>query len=147
MDDVFRIGIYSMTVQLVGVGAGLYCAYKVWGRRTMLLVGTGAAAISMVGPALGATIAPDTPEAAKTFLAFNFFYIIMYSGFAGSMTWPVSAEVVSSRLRVVTLSFATAVDYFFACKCSHPLVMGIVQHKLANCVVPLITSPCETRLG
>ncbi|KAI1399230.1 general substrate transporter [Hypoxylon fuscum] len=114
VDDVFRIGIYSMTVQLVGVGAGLYCAYKVWGRRTMLLVGTGAAAISMVGPALGATIAPDTPEAAKTFLAFNFFYIIMYSGFAGSMTWPVSAEVVSSRLRVVTLSFATAVDYFFA---------------------------------
>ncbi|KAI2615415.1 general substrate transporter [Hypoxylon sp. NC1633] len=114
VDDVFKIGIYSMTVQLVGVGAGLYCAYQVWGRRTMLLIGTGAAAISMAGPALGATIAPETPEAAKAFLAFNFFYVIMYSGFAGSMTWPVSAEVVSSRLRVATLSFATGVDYFFA---------------------------------
>ncbi|KAI0172970.1 hypothetical protein GGR52DRAFT_546850, partial [Hypoxylon sp. FL1284] len=114
VDDVFKISIYSMVVQLVGVAAGLYCAYKVWGRRTMLLVGTGAAAISMAAPALGATIAPGTPEAAKVFLAFNFIYGLTYSGFAGSMTWPVSAEVVSSRLRVVTLSFATGVDYFFA---------------------------------
>lgn len=105
-----------MVVQLVGVAAGLYCAYRIWGRRTMLLVGTGASIISMAGPALGASIAPDTQEAAKAFLAFNFFYVIMYSGFAGSMTWPVSAEVVNSRLRVVTLSFATGVDYVFACE-------------------------------
>ncbi|KAI0839424.1 general substrate transporter [Hypoxylon sp. FL0890] len=112
--DVFRIGIYTMVVQLVGVVAGLYCAYKVFGRRTMLLIGTGGAVISMVGPALSATIAPETPEAAKTFLAFFFFYVIVYCGFAGSMTWPISAEVVNSRLRVVTLSFATGVDYLFA---------------------------------
>lgn len=117
MGDVFKISIYSMVVQLVGVVAGLYCAYRVFGRRTMLLIGTGGAVISMVGPALGATIAPDTPEAAKTFLAFLFLYVIVYCGFAGSMTWPISAEVVNSRLRVVTLSFATGVDYFFACKC------------------------------
>ncbi|KAI0376945.1 general substrate transporter [Hypomontagnella monticulosa] len=114
VDDIFMINIYAMVVQLVGVVAGLYCAYKIWGRRTMLLVGTGASIISMVGPALGATIAPDTTEAAKAFLAFNFFYVITYSGWAGSMTWPVSAEVVNSRLRVVTLSFATGVDYVFA---------------------------------
>ncbi|KAI1407526.1 general substrate transporter [Hypoxylon sp. FL1857] len=112
--DIFKISIYTMVVQLVGVVAGLYCAYKVFGRRTMLLIGTGGAVISMVGPALGATIAPETPEAAKTFLAFFFFYVIVYCGFAGSMTWPISAEVVNSRLRVVTLSFATGVDYFFA---------------------------------
>ncbi|KAI1391846.1 general substrate transporter [Hypoxylon trugodes] len=114
VDDVFKVGIYTMTVQLVGVVAGLYCAYRVWGRRTMFLIGTGGAIISMAGPALGATIAPDTPEAAKAFLAFTFFYVIVYCGFAGSMTWPISAEVVSSRLRVVTLSFATGVDYVFA---------------------------------
>ncbi|KAI2770071.1 general substrate transporter [Daldinia loculata] len=102
VDDVFKISIYSMVVQLVGVTAGLYCAYKVWGRRTMLLIGT------------GATIAPGTPGAARLFLAFNFFYVITYSGFAGSMTWPISAEVVNSRLRVLTLSFATGVDYVFA---------------------------------
>ncbi|OTA96799.1 hypothetical protein M434DRAFT_389845 [Hypoxylon sp. CO27-5] len=112
--DVFKISIYSMVVQLVGVVAGLYCAYKVFGRRTMLLIGTRGAVVSMVGPALGATITPNTPEAAKTFLAFLFFYVIVYCGFAGSMTWPISAEVVNSRLRVVTLSFATGVDYFFA---------------------------------
>ncbi|KAI8960251.1 general substrate transporter [Daldinia sp. FL1419] len=114
VDDVFKISIYSMVVQLVGVTTGLYCAYKVWGRRTMLLVGTGSAVIAMIGPAIGATIAPGTPEAARVFLAFSFFYVITYSGFAGSMTWPISAEVVSSRLRVITLSFATGVDYVFA---------------------------------
>ncbi|KAI1472195.1 general substrate transporter [Daldinia caldariorum] len=112
--DIFRVSVYSMVVQLVGVTTGLYCAYRVWGRRTMLLIGTGSAVIAMVGPAIAATIAPGTAEAAKTFLALNFFYVITYSGFAGSMTWPVSAEVVNSRLRVVTLSFATGVDYVFA---------------------------------
>ncbi|KAI0010488.1 general substrate transporter [Xylariaceae sp. FL0662B] len=114
VDDVFRIGIYSMCLQMVGVVVGLYCAYKVWGRRTMILIGTGGAVISMVGPALGATVAPNTAEAAKVFLAFSFFYSMVYSGFAGSMTWPISAEVVNSRLRILTLSFATGVDYFFA---------------------------------
>ncbi|OTA98242.1 hypothetical protein M426DRAFT_70186 [Hypoxylon sp. CI-4A] len=114
VDDVFKISIYTMIVQLVGVVVGLYCAYNVFGRRTMLLIGTGSAVIAMAGPALGATIAPDTQKAAMVFLAFTFFYNITYGGFAGSMTWPVSAEVVSSRLRIVTLSFATGVDYCFA---------------------------------
>ncbi|KAI1077808.1 general substrate transporter [Whalleya microplaca] len=112
--DVFKIGIYSMCVQMIGVIIGLYCAYKVWGRRIMILIGTGGAVISMFGPALGATVAPNTAESAKAFLAFSFFYSIIYSGFAGSMTWPISAEVVNSRLRILTLSFATGVDYIFA---------------------------------
>ncbi|KAI1445449.1 general substrate transporter [Annulohypoxylon stygium] len=114
LDDVFKIGIYMMIIGFVSVGIGLYFAYKVFGRRTMLLIGTGGAVISMLGAAIGATIAPDTPASAKTFLAFNFFYTIVYGGFAASMTWPISAEVVNSRLRVVTLSFATGVDYIFA---------------------------------
>ncbi|KAH9897106.1 general substrate transporter [Xylariomycetidae sp. FL2044] len=114
VQDVFKIGIYSMIAQLVGVSAALYCAYKVWDRRTTILIGTGGAVISMFGPALSATIAPNTTEAAKAFLGFAFVYGIMYSGFASSMTWPISAEVVSSRLRVLTLSFATAIDYCFA---------------------------------
>ncbi|KAI1212035.1 general substrate transporter [Annulohypoxylon truncatum] len=114
VDDVFRIGIYMMLLAFASVGAGIFFAYKVFGRRTMLLIGTGGAVISMLGSALGATIAPETAASAKTFLAFNFFYVVLYGGFAGSMTWPISAEVVNSRLRVVTLSFATGVDYIFA---------------------------------
>ncbi|KAI5860981.1 general substrate transporter [Durotheca rogersii] len=114
VDDVFRINIYSMVVQLVGVVVGLYCAYKVWGRRTMILIGVGSAVIAMLAPAIAATISPDSQEAAKVFLGSSFFYSIVYSGFAGTMTWPISAEVVNSRLRVLTLSFATGVDYVFA---------------------------------
>ncbi|KAI1102458.1 general substrate transporter [Jackrogersella minutella] len=119
--DVFKMNVYTMVVQLVGIAAGLHCGYKVFGRRTMLLIGTGGAVISMLGPALGATIAPGTPEAAISFLVFTFFYVIVWRGFASSMTWPISAEVVNSRLRVVTLSFASAIDFFFAwltCFCS-----------------------------
>ncbi|KAI2470721.1 general substrate transporter [Annulohypoxylon bovei var. microspora] len=114
VDDVFRIGFYMMVIGFVSVTVGLFFAYKVFGRRAMLLIRTGGAVISMLSTALGATIAPETPAAAKTSVAFNFFYVIVYGGFAGSMTWPISAEVVNSRLRVVTLSFATGVDYIFA---------------------------------
>ncbi|KAI1343531.1 general substrate transporter [Xylariaceae sp. FL0016] len=112
--DPFRIQIYGMCVSCIGVAAGMFCAYKVWGRRKMILFGTAAATLSMFAPALADTIAPKTPASAKVFLAFSFMNMVAYGGFAGTVIWPISAEVISSRLRIMTLSFAYVLDELFA---------------------------------
>jgi hypothetical protein len=75
------------------------------------------AIICMFAAALGGTIAPGSAEAAKNFMAWNVIYSVVYGGFAATIAWPVSAEVVSSKLRVLTLSIATGIDYVFACEC------------------------------
>ncbi len=116
ISDPFAMQLYSIIAMIAGTTFGLYVAFRYLGRRTMMLIGTAAATLTMAGAALGGTIAPGTDAAAKNFVAFSVIYGVIYGGFAVSMSWPISAEVVSSRLRVLSLSIATGVDYFFACE-------------------------------
>src|ERR1700761_2709048 len=111
------MSLYTTGAGIVGTAITIWIGYRYLGRRTMVLIGTAAAAICMAAAALGGTLAPGTQEAAKNFVAWSVIYGILYGGFAPMTTWPISAEVVSSRLRVLTLSIATGVDYIFSCEC------------------------------
>lgn len=113
--DPFAMSLYSLTAAIVGAVAAVLCSHHLFGRRTMILFATAAAVLTMIAAAVGGTVAaPGNQAAAKSFVAFSVMYNVFYGSFAGAVTWPISAEVVSSRLRVVTLSVATAIDYFFA---------------------------------
>ncbi|CAK7203834.1 hypothetical protein SEUCBS139899_006583 [Sporothrix eucalyptigena] len=112
--DPFAMSMYNLSAAIVGAVAAVLCSHFLFGRRTMILFATAAAVLSMMAAAIGGTAAPGSDAAAKNFVAFSVIYNVLYGSFAGSVTWPISAEVVSSRLRVLTLSVATAVDYVLA---------------------------------
>ena len=112
--------MYTSGAGIAGTALTIWLGYRSLGRRSMVLIGTAAAALSMAGAALGGTIAPGTQEAAKNFVAWSVVYGLLYGGFANMATWIISAEVVSSRLRVHSLALATGIDYIFACKSSQP---------------------------
>ena len=119
ISDPFGMQMYTSGAGIVGTALTIWLGYRSFGRRSMVLIGTTAAALCMAGAALGGTIAPGTQEAAKNFVAWSVVYGILYGGFANMATWAISAEVVSSRLRVHSLALATGIDYIFACKSSH----------------------------
>ena len=112
--------MYTSGAGIAGTALTIWLGYRSLGRRSMVLIGTAAAALSMAGAALGGTIAPGTQEAAKNFVAWSVVYGLLYGGFANMATWIISAEVVSSRLRVHSLALATGIDYIFACTSSQP---------------------------
>ena len=116
--------LYTMGASIVGNLITVWLAYKYCGRRFMILTGTAWAFISMAASAIGGTVAPNTQAAAVNFVAWSVVYSVLYGGFATSMTWPVTAEVVSSRLRVLSLSIATAADYLLACESRSPRVFA-----------------------
>ncbi len=110
------MSVYNLLAALAGAAVAIFCSHRLLGRRSMILFATGSAVLSMTAAALGGTIAPGTEAAAKNFVAFSVIYNVLYGSFSSAITWPISAEVVSSRLRVLTLSIATSIDYVFACK-------------------------------
>lgn len=114
--DPFAMSMYNLSAAIVGAVVAVLCSHLWLGRPSMILFATGAAVLTMIAAAVAGTVAPTAGNqpAAKSFVAFSVVYNVLYGSFAGAVTWPISAEVVSSRLRVVTLSVATAIDYLFA---------------------------------
>ncbi|KAK3353829.1 general substrate transporter [Lasiosphaeria hispida] len=112
--DPFGMSMYTFAAGIIGTVFAIWCSYQYLGRRPMVLFGTVGAIISMFAAALGGTIAPGSPGAAKNFMAWNVIYSVVYGGFAATIAWPITAEIPSSRLRVLTLSIAAGVDYILA---------------------------------
>jgi hypothetical protein len=84
----------------------------------MMLIGHSAAALFLFGMGLADTVAPQTDGAGRAILACALLYHGFYNGFSGALSWPVASELVSSRLRVITIGTGTGVNYIFACKIS-----------------------------
>ncbi len=116
IEDAFRTSIYTTTSTFGGTLVGMFLIYRVFGRRSMMLIGTTLSVLFFLGVAIPYTVAPGTPAAGSAIIAFCILYAICYNCFSGTMSWPLANEVVSSRLRVVTFSLATGVNYFFSCK-------------------------------
>jgi len=114
--DPFKISILTTFTSFVGVVLGMYVAYDMLGRRPIMLFGTGGSVVLFLAVAIAYNIAPGTQEAAKAIIAFFILYAFFCAGFSSNLTWPLANELVSSRLRVITFSFATGINYFFSCK-------------------------------
>ena len=114
--EAFLTSIYVTTATFGSSLVGIWLMYKVLGRRPMMLIGTGGATLAFLGIAIAYTAAPGTLEAGKAIVAFIILYTVFSNGFAMNLSWPLANEMVSSRLRIMTVSFATGVNYFFSCE-------------------------------
>jgi len=144
------MSMYTFAAGIVGTIFAIWCSYQYMGRRPMILFGTAGAVVCMFAAALGGTIAPGSPEASKNFMAWNVIYSVVYGGFAATIAWPISAEVVSSRLRVLTLSVATGIDYIFACKSASSIrFCGLIAHRRRahRILLPVLHQPEGSQLG
>ncbi len=110
------MGIYNTLTGFVGAIVGMYLMFQFFGRRPMMLIGTGMAALSMLAVGVADSVAPHTKAAGNVFIAFIIIYAFFYGCFSAPMSWPLAAELVSSKNRVHTFALATGVNYFFACK-------------------------------
>lgn len=111
----FLATILKSVCGLVGVACGIVLSQKYLGRRPMMLIGHGAPALFMLGMAVAYTVAPHSEAAGKAVVAFALLFHGVYNGFSGAISWPIASELVSSRLRVLTIGFGTGINYVFAC--------------------------------
>ncbi len=126
ISDAFRTTIETTSASFGGTLLGMYLMYKVFGRRFMMLFGTGMSALFFLGIAVSYNVASGTNAGGSAIVAFCILFSICYNCFAGTMSWPLANELVSSRLRVVTFSFATGVNYFFSCETPSATVLSVL---------------------
>jgi hypothetical protein len=110
----FLATVLKSVCGLFGVCCGIFLTQKLLGRRPMMLIGHFAPAVFMFGIGLAATIAPQSDQAGKAILACALLYHGFYNGFSGALSWPIASELVSSRLRVLTIGTGTGINYVFA---------------------------------
>ncbi|KEF60892.1 uncharacterized protein A1O9_02456 [Exophiala aquamarina CBS 119918] len=114
VENPFVATILKSFMGLVGVAIGIYLSYKKLGRRSMMLIGHSTSAVFMAGMGIAQSVAPGTKAAGKAIVGCALCYHFFYNGFSGAQSYPVANEVVSSRLRVISVGTATAINMVFA---------------------------------
>lgn len=116
VNEAFKYSIMNTCLGLVGVNFGIYLMRHVVGRRTILTMGAAIQGLCMLGMAIGAGSAnPVGSEAGRNCLiAFFALYMFSYNAFVGDASYPVSTELVSTRLRSWSVGSAISLGYFFA---------------------------------
>ncbi|KAH8808626.1 MFS transporter [Xylogone sp. PMI_703] len=109
----FQASILSNVMGLVGAVFGMFLTQKVFGRRPMLMIGSAGCGACMLAIAVAYTVAPHSKSAGRALVGFSLMFNFFYNGFQGTVSWPVAGELVSSRLRVLTMGLSTGVNYFF----------------------------------
>lgn len=112
----FRYSVMNTCVGLVGVNVGILLMRHVCGRRSILWVGATLQGFCMLGLAVGAgTVNPiGSSRGNNCVVAFLALYQFCYNAFVGVASYPVSTELVSTRLRSWTVGSAISIGYFFA---------------------------------
>lgn len=111
----FQYSILNTCLGLIGVNFGIYLMRHVVGRRMILTIGAGLQGIWMLGMAIGATVNPvGSVIGNNSLIAFMALYLFTYNAFVGDASYPVSTELVSTRLRSWTVGSAISLGYFFA---------------------------------
>lgn len=116
VNEAFRYSIMNTCLGLVGVNFGIYLMRHVVGRRTILIMGAGIQGLCMLGMAIGAgSVNPVGSDTGRNCLiAFFALYLFSYNAFVGDASYPVSTELVSTRLRSWSVGSAISLGYFFA---------------------------------
>lgn len=111
VDKPFMATILKSFMGLMGVFLGMSLSYRTIGRRFSMLLGHGGSAVFMLGMGIAASVSQNSKESGKAILACALMWYFVYNGFSGAMSWPVANELVSSRLRVVTIGVGTGINY------------------------------------
>lgn len=113
LNKPFVASILGTVLGFAGALVGMFLTLKVFGRRSMMMIGAAGCGCSMLAIAVAYTVAPGSIHAGRALLGFALMFYFFYNGFIGTVSWPVAGEVVSSRLRVSTISLGTGLNYFF----------------------------------
>lgn len=112
----FQYAILNTCLGLVGVNLGIFLMRHVVGRRMILVIGSALQGAWMLGMAIGAgsvnTVGSEAGN--RAVIAFMALYMFTYNAFVGDASYPVSTELVSTRLRSWTVGSAISLGYFFA---------------------------------
>lgn len=113
--SAFQYVIMFACLSLVGVNFGIYLMRYVCGRRTILTLGAILQGFCMLALAITAGSIFEIGSMAGTncLIAFVSLYLFFYNAFIGDASYPVSAELVSTRLRPWTLGSAISIGYLF----------------------------------
>ncbi|KAF1949731.1 MFS transporter [Byssothecium circinans] len=114
VDKPFLATILKSVLGLAGVLTSIFLNYRIIGRRFSMLLGHAGSALCMLGMGIAGSTSSDPSASGKAVLACALLYYFVYNGFSGAVSWPVANELVSSRLRVVTIGLGTGVNYVFA---------------------------------
>ncbi|KAL1848539.1 hypothetical protein VTK73DRAFT_10098 [Phialemonium thermophilum] len=115
VQEGFRYSIMNTCLGLLGVNVGIYAMRHLVGRRSILMIGAAAQGLCMLGMAVSASV-PGAGEAARRncLIAFTALYQFSYNAFVGDASYPVSTELVSTRLRSWTVGSAISLGYILA---------------------------------
>ncbi|OAL34555.1 hypothetical protein AYO20_06185 [Fonsecaea nubica] len=112
IDKPFQATILQNCLGLIGAMCGMFLMHKVFGRRSMLLIGAAGCCICMLVIGL-LSLAGHGKSAGQALVGFALMFSFFYNGFTGTITWPIAGELVSSRLRVFSVGLGTGINYFF----------------------------------
>ncbi|OQV02422.1 hypothetical protein CLAIMM_07625 isoform 1 [Cladophialophora immunda] len=112
IDKPFQATILQNCLGLIGAMCGMFLMHKVFGRRSMLLIGSAGCCICMLVIGL-LSLAGHGHSAGQALVGFALMFSFFYNGFTGTITWPIAGELVSSRLRVFSVGLGTGINYFF----------------------------------
>ncbi|OAP55200.1 hypothetical protein AYL99_10900 [Fonsecaea erecta] len=112
IDKPFQATILQNCLGLIGAMCGMFLMHKVFGRRTMLLIGASGCCICMLVIGL-LSLAGHSKSAGQALVGFALMFSFFYNGFTGTITWPIAGELVSSRLRIFSVGLGTGINYFF----------------------------------
>ena len=115
IEKPFQATIIQNCLGLAGALCGMFLMHKVFGRRPMLLIGSGGCCICMLVIGL-LSLAGHSKSAGQALVGFALMFSFFYNGFTGTITWPIAGELVSSRLRVFSVGLGTGINYFFNCE-------------------------------
>ena len=115
IEKPFLATIMQNCLGLAGALCGMFLMHKVFGRRPMLLIGTGGCCLCMLAIGL-LSLAGQSKQGGQALVGFALMFNFFYNGFTGTITWPIAGELASSRLRVLTVGLGTGINYFFNCK-------------------------------
>jgi hypothetical protein len=150
IEKPFQTTILQNCLGLIGAMTGMFLCYKVLGRRPMLLIGSSGTCLCMLAIGL-LGLAGHSHRAGQALVGFALMFNFFYNGFVGTITWPISGEVPSSRLRIYTVGLGTGINYFFNCKHwdeLHMVCRGLIRIDRADLVLlAVLYQPYRAELG
>jgi predicted Co/Zn/Cd cation transporter (cation efflux family) len=114
IDEAFKYSIMNTCLGFVGVNFGIYLMRHVFGRRSIMMIGSLTQGLCMLAMAITATTSAGTDLARNFLIAFTSLYMFAYNAFVGAASYPVATELVSTRLRSWTVGSAISLGYFLA---------------------------------
>ena len=112
LDKPFVASILGTVLGFTGALIGLFLTQKIFGRRSMMMIGASGCGCCMLAIAVAYTVAPGSLHAGRALLGFSLMFYFFYNGFIGTVSWPVAGEVVASRLRVSNRRLGHRVELF-----------------------------------